>query len=117
MGSGRVLVVEDPLVRRLIEGIFVRAGFAVTQAEPQRALALLDDTQRHFELLITNVPELFADRGFDLPVLYIAASPDPQWLLKFPLCRALQKPFHPRQLLDLAHELLVASRARAGGLT
>jgi len=113
MDSGRVLIVEDPLVRRLIEGILVRDGFAVKQAESQCALGLLDDPQHRFALLITNEPQLFADRGLDLPVLYVAASPDPQWLLKFPRCRALQKPFRPRQLLDLAHELVEASPAAA----
>jgi hypothetical protein len=112
MDSGRVIIVEDPLVRRLIEGILARDGIAVMHAEPRRALALLEEPN-DFALLITNAPQLFADRGLDIALLYLAAYPDPHWLAKFPRCRALSKPFRSQELLELTRELLQTSRAAA----
>jgi hypothetical protein len=97
-----------------MQGILVRGGYAVVPAEPQHALALLDEPGESFALIVTNTPGLFADHGLRIPLLYTAASPDLQWLEKFPHCRALAKPFHPQQLLDLARELL--NSAHAAGL-
>jgi hypothetical protein len=112
MDSGRVLIVEDLLVRRLIEGILARGGIAAVHAEPRRALALLEEPN-DFALLITNSPQWFAGHGTDIPLLYLAASPDPEWLAKFRRCRALNKPFHPQELLELTRELLQTRRVAA----
>jgi CheY-like chemotaxis protein len=108
----RVLVVEDPLVRRLIDGILTRGGFVVTQAEPQRALELLEEYKEEFALVVTNVPELFLEHSSKFALIYVAASPDPQWVEKCAFCRSLAKPFHPNLLLSLANEML-AQRDRA----
>jgi DNA-binding response OmpR family regulator len=113
MYSGRVLIAEDPLVRKLIAGILAREGIAATQAEPQRAPTLLDEPHHGFTLLITNAPYLFADRGLDVPLLYLAAAPDLQWLAKFPRSRALHKPFRPHELVAVVRELLEGGRAAA----
>jgi len=102
----RVLVVEDPLVRRLIDGILTRGGFEVMQAEPQHALQLLAEQKEEFALVVTNAPQLFLTRPCNFALLYVAASPDPDWPRKCPRCRALRKPFHPKALLDLALELV-----------
>jgi DNA-binding response OmpR family regulator len=109
----RVLVVEDPLVRRLIHGILTRGGYTVEQAEPRRALELLRDPAQKFDLLITNVPQLFVEFASCLPVLYVAASPDAEWVATFARCRALHKPFHPLELVELTRELLENSHATA----
>ncbi len=102
----RALVVEDPLVRKLIDGILTRGGFEVVQAEPQHALQLLAEQKDEFALVVTNAPQLFLSGPCSFALLYVAASPDPEWPRKCSRCRALRKPFHPNQLLTLALELV-----------
>ena len=102
----RVLVVEDPLVRRLIDGILRRGGFEVIQAETQHALQLIDDQTQQFALVVTNMPQLFLNRPHNFALIYVAASPDPRWPEEYPRCRALAKPFQPAALLALARELV-----------
>lgn len=106
MKCRRVLVVEDPLVRRLIHGILTRAGYTVVQAEPWRAFELLRDPVETFALLITNQPYLFLDFTRNMPVLYVAATPDPEWVAILPNCRSLHKPFRPQELIGLTREML-----------
>ena len=57
------------------------------------------------QLLITNTPLVFAAFP-DLPVLYLAASPDPAAVEPFASSRSLAKPFHPRRLLEFVAQLL-----------
>ena len=106
MSVKRVLVVEDPLVRRLIDGILTRGGYTVVEAEPRRALTLLQQATEEIGLLVTNTPELFLDSAQQVALLYVAAFPEQQWAEKFPRCRVLPKPFPPQKLLALAQELL-----------
>ena len=109
MGVQRILVVEDPLVRRLIDGILTRGGYTVVEAEPRRALELLQQGTEEIALLVTNTPGLFLDWAQQVALLYVAAFPEPQWAEKFPRCRVLPKPFAPQKLLALARELLNAA--------
>jgi DNA-binding response OmpR family regulator len=109
----RVLVVEDPLVGRLVDGILTRGGFEVVQADPQGALELMQDPSEKFSLVVTNTPDLFLNRASEFALLYLAASPDPQWIVRCPRCRALAKPFHPKDLLALALELVGAGSVTA----
>ena len=111
MGLARILVVEDPLIRRLIDGILTRGGYAVVEAEPRRALELLQDETERFEVLVTNAPELFVDCGPKVALLYVTSFPEPQWAEKFARCRILPKPFPPHQLLGLTQELLAVEQA------
>lgn len=113
MDSRRVLVVEDPLVRRLIHGILTRGGYTVVQAEPRLAFELLRDPAEKFALLITNQPYLFFDFAASIPVLYVAAAPEPAWIVRLPRCRALHKPFRPQELIELTRELVDSSRVAA----
>ena len=106
MDSRRVLVVEDPLVRRLIHGILTRGGYTVVQAELWRAFELLSDPGEAFALLITNQPYLFLEFAGNISVLYVAAVPDAEWAAKLPRCRTLHKPFRPQELLELTGKLL-----------
>ena len=116
MGPGRILVVEDPLVRRLIDDILTRVGYTVVEADPEHARELLADKTEKIALLVTNTPERFADYAQAVPLLYVSAFPEPRTARQFPRCRALAKPFAPLTLLALARELLepVREPARAG---
>ena len=96
-----------------MQGILTRGGYAVVEAEPWRAVELLRDPGEKFAVLITNQPYLFLDFAVSVPVLYIAATPDPEWTAKFAVCRALRKPFHPHELLDLTSQLLEKSEPAA----
>ena len=106
MSAKRILVVEDPLVRRLIDGILTRGGYTVVEAEPRRALQLLQQGTEEIGLLVTDTPELFLDSAQQVALLYVTAFPEQQWVEKFSRCRVLPKPFPPQKLLALAKELL-----------
>jgi CheY-like chemotaxis protein len=104
--SGQILVVEEPLVRRLIHGILTRDGYTVVEAEPGHALKLLADTGANIALLVTNTPELFVDYAGRLALLYVSMDPEDRWAKQFVRCRLLPKPFQPHKLVELTHELL-----------
>lgn len=106
MGFGRILVVEDPLVRKLIYGILTRGGYTVVEAEPFHALELLRQEAVSVALLVTNRPDLFLDSARAVALIYVSAFPEPRWVERFPRCRTLPKPFSPQQLLLLTRELL-----------
>lgn len=87
-GTQTVLVVEDePAVRRLAEGMLLRAGYQVLTAhDPSAALRLLNRADSSIDLLLTDVimPQM---NGFelaqqarllhpDLRVLYMSGYPD-----------------------------------------
>ncbi|MCU1233213.1 MAG: response regulator receiver protein [Candidatus Solibacter sp.] len=57
-------------------------------------------------LLITNVPARFTEFADRVPLLYIAAFPDPNEVSPFRTCRVLRKPFHPEQLINCVEQLL-----------
>lgn len=113
MACWRILAVEDPLVGRLIHGILTRDGYTVVEAEPWRAFELLRDPEEKFAVLITNQPYLFLEFAGSIAVLYVAASPNPEWVARFPRCRALHKPFRPQELIELTRELLGSPCAAA----
>ncbi len=107
--SGLVLVVEDPFVGTYLRNILGRQGYRVVGAEPQRGIDLVRSGEIKPDLLITNTPGLFARFADDLPVLYLAACPDLDLASRFRLCRVLQKPFLPDQLLAAVEDLTGAS--------
>lgn len=108
---GKVLVVEDPLVRRFIGGILSRAGFAVFEAGALRAIEILNGEEA-IALLITNTPEVFVNWSRELPLLYVAACPDELKAAQFRWCRMLAKPFHPNELIQVVWELTAAALKR-----
>jgi DNA-binding response OmpR family regulator len=102
---GAILVVEDLVVRNFLRMTLERRGYEVICAEPPDALQLLRDGACPVDLLITNTPSLFT--GFlDVPVLYLAACPDPAVTQEFRECIALRKPFHPAQLMNHVADLM-----------
>lgn len=102
---GYVLIVEDPTIRRFVGGILKREGYVVVEAELGKALRALRDEPGAVSLLITNGPAHFLEFAGTLPVLYVAASPDPALAGRFRCCRTLRKPFRPADLLLRVAEL------------
>jgi DNA-binding response OmpR family regulator len=102
---GCALIVEDPMIRRLVGGILKREGYAVIEAELEEALRTLRDAPGTVSLLVTNVPGDFFEFAETLPVIYVAAFPDPALAGRFRHCRALRKPFRPGDLALCAAEL------------
>jgi len=97
--------VEDPMIQRFVGGILKREGYLVVKAELHEALRTLRDSPDLVSLLITNVPGHFFEFAETLPLIYVAAFPDPALADRFRRCRALRKPFHPSDLALCAAEL------------
>jgi hypothetical protein len=100
-----VLVVEDPLVCKLIGGILQRVGYHVTEAELRCGIGHLRNQVERFSLLITNSPAAFLEFAEAVPVIYVAAIPDPEIARRFRRCAMLSKPFLPSRLVELAREM------------
>jgi hypothetical protein len=104
-GHGFVLIVEDPLIQRFVGGILKRGGRPVVEADGDGALRILRAGDSAVALLITNKPARFLEFAGTLPLLYIAAFPDPALADRFRRCRMLRKPFAPVDLMACAAEL------------
>ena len=100
-----IVVVEDPLVGRLVHSVLGRRGFHVQERSPETALDLLCAAP-HPNVVITNQPQLFVHLANMIGMIYMAACPDDWVAASFPRCRVLHKPFHPRDLLDAVEALL-----------
>jgi hypothetical protein len=97
--SLRILIAEDPLITTFLRTILERHGHQVMTGEPMRNRGMQP------QLVITNRPEDFLPFAGTLPMLYIAASPDPAMALRFSNCRVLCKPFRNADLLEAVDEL------------
>jgi len=102
---GYVLVVEDPAIRRFVGGILKRHGHLVVEAELEEAQRTLRHDEGAVALLITNVPTYFLEFAETVPLIYIAAFPDPALARRFRRCHMLHKPFNPSDLVANAAEL------------
>jgi CheY-like chemotaxis protein len=105
-GQGCVLVVEDPLIQRFIGGVLKREGRQVVEAKAEESLRVLRSRDQAIALLITNQPLRFVEFAETLPLIYVAAVPDPAMALHFRYCRMLRKPFPPSDLVECVAELL-----------
>jgi hypothetical protein len=76
----------------------------VTCESPDEAIALLRAGQA--DLLITNTPGDFTEFGKTVPLLYLAAFPDPQVAAPFDRWLSLRKPFPTAELVILTGRLL-----------
>lgn len=120
----RILLVEDePLVRRLLEQLLVRAGYEVTAAaDPSEALARVQRPQP-IDLVVTDVvmsqmtgPELMqritALRG-PIATVFMSGHTDDETVTSGRLRREqrfMSKPFAPTALLSLVRELIESTR-------
>jgi len=105
---GCALIVDDPIIRRFVGGILKREGYTVAEAELEEALRTLRDAPGAVSLLITNGPAHFLEFAESLPLIYVAAFPDPALASRFRHCRTLRKPFCPGDLVLCAAELAQA---------
>ncbi len=102
---GIVAVIEDPFIRRLLRDILTRHGYEVVEYAPHRVVDLLRSGAEQVSLIITNEPSEFLAFAEALPVLYLAAAPDPELAACFRRCRCLRKPFLAEDLVAAVAEL------------
>jgi CheY-like chemotaxis protein len=100
-----IVIVEDPMVGRLIHSVLARLGYPITEASSATALDLFQG-KAYPGLIVTNKPQLFLDFADHTRLLYVAAVPDYRLAEKFPMSRVLLKPFHPTELLNAVERLL-----------
>ena len=81
-GSGVIVVVEDPCVRNFLRSVLERQGYEVLSGEVRHGLAVLSAGCQEVQLLITNVPSAFTEFAGRVPLLYLAALPDPAWFCR-----------------------------------
>jgi hypothetical protein len=104
-GSARILVAEDTFVSSFLRTVLQKHGHKVFIGDAARAGELIRQGGVVADMVITNQPEVFLEFARILPLLYIAASPDPELASQFPICRVLRKPFHNHELLAAVEEL------------
>ena len=104
--SARILVAEDPFVSSFLRTVLERHGHKVVTGEAVHASELIRQGALEANIVITNRPEAFLPLADSLPILYLAATPDPQLALQFPNCRVLRKPFRNEDLLDAVGDLV-----------
>ena len=100
-----ILVVEEQFVSEFLRTVLIHRGYQVICTRPGNAQALLRHDRASVHVLVTNVPLDFVAFP-DLPVLSVAASPDPEVACGFEHCVSLRKPFQARQLYDCIEQLL-----------
>jgi hypothetical protein len=118
-GSGVIVVVEDPFVRNFLRNVLERQGYEVLSGGVGHGLAAMRDGRQEVQLLITNVPSAFTEFAGRVPLLYLAALPDPSLASPYRRSRILSKPFHPHDLLASVQELLqpmITPRAGVDGV-
>ena len=100
----KIVVVEDAFVRSFLRAALERQGHHVICAVPAYATELLKTGG--VDLLVTNTPQTFADFGAAVPLLYLAAFPDPVAASDFTRWLSLRKPFQTAELIVLVRQLL-----------
>jgi len=99
-----ILLVEDAVVCGFLRTALTRMGHQAFWASPADGRRLLQENPA-INLLITNAPQRFSEFG-DVPVLYLAACPDPNAVGAFRRKVILRKPFTPVQLSEALRQLL-----------
>ena len=107
--QGAILVVEDPFIRKYLRDLLVRHGFRVVGSDVPAAAAMLSTGAEQVDLIITNSPKDFLRFRDQVPLLYIAAAPDPELAARFSWCRTLAKPFQPADLVAAVRDLTAAA--------
>src|SRR6266496_4452894 len=95
-GPRQIVVVEDVFVRSFLRAALERMGHHVRCATPAEAVRLLESGA--IDLLVTNTPGEFSQFGATVPLLYIAAFPDPVAAAAFQRWLPLRKPFPAAEL-------------------
>jgi hypothetical protein len=103
---GTIVVVEDPFVSGFLRNILGRKGYYVMSLEAAEGAAMLRSGEQNVALLITNHPSAFTEFSQLVPLLYLAAFPEPAVASQFRASRLLPKPFHPEQFMTCVEELV-----------
>jgi len=105
MGNPRhVVVVEDVFVRSFLRAALERIGYVAHCVSAEEAMRLLRSGE--MDLLVTNAPETFSEFGDTIPLLYIAAFPNPANASDFRRWLPLHKPFQAHELNAAIQRLL-----------
>src|ERR1051326_1514441 len=99
-----IAVSEDPFIRKFLGDVLKRRGYTVVGANAARTIDMIRSGNERVDLVITNSPAEFESVA-EVPMLYIAAVPDPEIGSHFRAFRALQKPFLLDQLVSAVKEL------------
>src|SRR4051794_7483222 len=105
--SRQIVVVEDVFVRTFLRAALERMGYRVLCPNGPEAARLLASGE--VDLLVTNTPGEFAVFGTAVPLLYIAAFPDPARASAFHRWLPLHKPFQSAELATAVQRLLEPS--------
>jgi hypothetical protein len=100
-----ILVAEDPYINTFLRTVLQRHGHRVLTSDPDQGSDLLRAGGLKADLVVTNRPEAFLSFADTLPMVYIAAAPDPALALQFHACRVLRKPFRNDDLIEAVSEL------------
>jgi hypothetical protein len=103
----RILVVEDVFVRSFLRTALERLGHTVVCASAADAVRHLKAGE--VDLLVTNTPAAFGEFGEAVPLLFVAAFPDPALASTYRRWLPLRKPFQASEL-TIAVERLVEPR-------
>ncbi len=103
--TGPILIVEDPLVSKLVRTVLLRHGYQVKLTSQAEALALLEGGDPNVGVLLTNAPEPFLEFGDQVPLLYLTSSPNVLFQAAFRSCRVVVKPFVPEDLVRAVESL------------
>jgi|SRR5215471_15077730 hypothetical protein len=105
-GLDTIVIVEDSLVRNFLRAALQRHGYLSVCASSDEAANILRSGRA--TLLITNSPAQFSEFGAVVPLLYLAAFPEPSAAASFDHWVALPKPFQNAALVHAVRQLLVA---------
>jgi hypothetical protein len=105
---GMIAVIEDPFVSKFLRDLLTRRGYRVLESSALQIKGMITEGGMSFALVITNQPNELVSFASDLPLLYLAASPDSGLIARFRNGRALRKPFQTQQLLNAIGELTEA---------
>lgn len=106
--AATVLVAEDPFINSFLRTVLQRHGYRVVTTDQRLGGNLMSTGAVQPDVIITNKPDVFLPFAEGCPMLYIAASPDPELALRFQMCRVLRKPFRYEDLLEAVDELVRA---------
>ncbi len=95
-----ILVVEDPLISKLVRTVLQKHGYQVSFAEAAEARELLGSPESPMTILVTNSPGPFLEFAERVPLLYLTSAPDSWLLSQFNSCRVVVKPFVPQDLVQ-----------------
>jgi hypothetical protein len=102
-----IVVVEDPMVAGFLSSLLLRKGYPVMALGISDGVKLFRSADARVGMLITNQPSVFTEFAGRVPLLYLAAFPDPAVASPFRVSRMLRKPFRPEQLLNCVEQLLL----------